>query len=214
MSDAGPSKSFWVTVPGFITAVGGLIGALGVLIGSLSAAGVLGSGSGPSTTSSPPAGQASPGAGGIADAVIHGRWTTVLTVRSAEGVAYMGTNNLWGFVDPQRGDQATETWILDSVCPDQACAVRWDSVETPDRFALLRRDPSGGGYIGTDTGHAGCDPIPADVDRRLELHVADAQEVNGVWHARALEGEITISWTCAGHEVGGILDVSATAAPE
>ena len=131
--DDGP-RSFWVTAPGLITAIGGLLTAVAVLIGSLSAAGVIG-GNG---RSSSPSTAASSGAaeGSLNDAVLHGDWLVDLTVRRVDGLAAIGNNTLWK-LEPTRGASRQEHWTLESTCLASPCETRWDSVETPDRFATV-----------------------------------------------------------------------------
>ena len=202
--DDGP-RSFWVTAPGLITAIGGLLTAVAVLIGSLSAAGVIG-GNG---RSSSPSTAASSGAaeGSLNDAVLHGDWLVDLTVRRVDGLAAIGNNTLWK-LEPTRGASRQEHWTLESTCLASPCETRWDSVETPDRFATLQFD--NGTYTAADDGTARCSGITVPVHRTLVLNVTEAADLDGVWSATSVAGQIETSWTCEGTVVRGVLDVDGT----
>lgn len=202
-SDDG-SRSFWVTAPGFITAIGGLLTAIAVLIGALSAAGVIGGedASSPSTIASP-----GPQEPSLSDAVLHGDWLVDVRLRRIDGEGAIGNNLLWK-LEPTEGASRQEHWTLESSCPESPCETRWDSVETPDRFAILRFDD--GTYVGSDSGNASCQGGSVPVDRTMVLNVTDAADIGGVWSATAISGHIETSWTCQGQQVGGVLDVDGT----
>jgi hypothetical protein len=205
--EADSAKSFWVTAPGLITAIGGLLGALAVLIGALAAAGLLGS---HEDASVGPAAAPTSSSAGLSSAVLHDGWTVRLQVRAVEGAQFMGNNTLWGIQDPKRGDTVTEDWTLESICPTDPCDVRWDSVQTPDRFAILHRQGATGTYAAPDVGQAGCGSTRAIVKREIELHVTNANDIDGIWSATQIQGEITIAWSCEGQDLGGILDVTGS----
>jgi hypothetical protein len=198
------SPSFWVTAPGLITAVGGLLTAIAVLIGALNAAGVIG---GEEASTSPTS--ASPGLQepSFNDAVLHGDWLVDIEVRRINGREAIGANTLWK-LEPTEGASRQEHWTLESSCPESPCDTRWDSVETPDRFAILHFD--NGTYEASDSGNASCQGAAVPVDRRIMLNIADAADIGGVWSATAISGHIETSWTCEGQQVRGFLDVDGT----
>ena len=198
------SRSFWVTAPGLITAIGGLLTAIAVLIGALSAAGVIGGeDASPSSTIASPA----PQEPSLNEAVLHGDWLVDLRLRRISGEGAIGDNTLWK-LEPTEGASRQEHWTLESSCPESPCETRWDSVETPDRFAIL--DFDNGTYVGTDTGNASCQGGSVPVDRTMVLNITGAAEIGGVWSATAISGHIETSWTCEGQQVVGVLDVDAT----
>ena len=198
------SRSFWVTAPGFVTAIGGLITAIAVLIGALTSAGVIGGNDDSPLEAARSSGDPEPPP---SDAVLHGDWIVDLGIRQVNGAGSIYDNTLWN-LEPSVGTTGTEHWTLESTCPDSPCETRWNSVETPDRFATLVFQD--GSYTGTDEGNAGCPPGSADVHRILSLNVTDAAEIDGVWSATAISGQIKTSWICQGEEVGGVLDIDGT----
>src|SRR5262245_25468221 len=198
------SRSFWVTAPGLITAVGGLLTAIAVLIGALSAAGVIGGAAEPPSSSDA---SVSPADRSVGDGVLHGNWLVDLRIRRVNGAASMYSNKLWG-LEPTVGTTGQEHWTLESNCPDAPCETRWDSLETPDRFATLQFE--NGTYTGTDTGSATCPSGAAPVQRSIDLNVTGADDLQGVWTGTAIAGQIDVSWTCDGRTVGGVLDVDGT----
>ena len=203
-SRGGGSQSFWVTAPGLITAIGGLLTAIAVLIGALSAAGVIG---GEDDSSSPTIASSAPQEPSLNEAVLHGDWLVDVQELRISGRGAIGDNTLWK-LEPTEGASRQEHWTLDSSCPESPCETRWDSVETPDRFAILRFD--NGTYVGSDTGNASCQGGSAPVDRTIVLNIIDAADIGGVWSATAISGHIETSWTCEGQQVVGVLDVDAT----
>jgi hypothetical protein len=198
------ARSFWVTAPGVITAVGGLLTAIAVLIGALNAAGVIGG-----TTDSPSSSGTSvtPTNPSDSDGVLHGDWLVNLKIRRVDGPGSIYTNKLWG-LEPTVGAHSQEHWTLESICPESPCETRWDSVETPDRFATLKFE--NGTYADTDTGSAACPGGAVPVQRSIVLHVTDAHDVEGVWSGIVISGQIESSWTCGGQRVGGVLDVDGS----
>lgn len=201
------SRSFWVTAPGLITAIGGLLTAVAVLIGALSAAGVIG---GEDASSSPTIASSPPQERSLNEAVIHGDWLVDVRLRRISGRGAVGENTIWK-LEPTEGASRQEHWTLESSCPESPCETRWDSVETPDRFAIL--DFDNGTYVGTDTGNASCQGGSVPVDRMMVLNITDAADIGGVWSATAISGHIETSWTCEGQQVVGVLDVDGTRSP-
>jgi len=201
------SRSFWVTAPGLITAVGGLLTAIAVLIGALSAAGVIGGATDSPSLSSSSEPSVTPADRSASNGVLHGDWLVNLRIRRVNGLASIYSNKLWG-LEPTVGATSQEHWTLESNCPESPCETRWDSLETPDRFATLAFE--NGTYMGTDTGNASCPAGAAPVQRTLDLNVTDAEDLQGVWSGTAIAGQIEVAWSCDGRTVGGVLDVDGT----
>ena len=199
------SRSFWVTAPGLITAIGGLLTAIAVLIGALSAAGVIGGDDASSSPSTIPS--SGPQEPSLNEAVLNGDWLVDVEILRIDGPGAMGDNKLWN-LEPTEGVSRQEHWTLESSCPESPCETRWDSVETPNRFAILGFD--NGTYVGTDTGSASCQGGSVPVDRGMMLNITDAADIGGVWSATAISGHIETSWTCEGKQVGGVLGVDGT----
>jgi hypothetical protein len=198
------SPSFWVTAPGLITAIGGLLTAIAVLIGALSAAGVIG---GEDASSSPTIASSVPQEPSLDEAVLHGDWLVDVEVLRISGEGAIGDNTLWK-LEPTEGANRQEHWTLESSCPESPCETRWDSVETPDRFAILGFD--NGTYEDSDIGNASCQGGSVPVDRTIMLNITDAADIGGVWSATAISGHIQTSWTCEGQQVVGVLGVDGT----
>lgn len=184
-----------------LTALGGVILAVATLVGALSAAGIIGGNGGTSPTTSPSGAE-----GALDDAIVQGRWRAELQVSSVEHPELI-EGGLWGIFTPQQGDLLTETWKMESICPDSPCDVTWESVETPNRFQTLKRD--GRFYSGIDPGQARCGAGSASVTRRLELQVTEGSIIDEVWSARELQGDLVVTWSCEGTFIRGILDVNA-----
>ena len=110
---------------------------------------------------------------------------------------------------PTRGTESTETWTLDSVCPDRPCETTWDSKETPDRFTTLQFE--NGTYMATDDGHAACPEGSVPVQRSLELHVTEADDHRGdMERYRDFRPRYKTGWICGGEPVRGVLSVNGS----